>query len=198
MGNSQLQQVCLHDIQLNLIQAQAINDIYLTPNAINNLWQNMPYWAFAWAAGRALATFIQHHPYLVKNKVVLDLGTGSGLVAISAALAGAKSVYVHDLDPLALHAAHLNAALNHQTLYNWQQQPVDLLLASDLLYDISSHQSLQKLILQTPECLLAEPKQVSTHLPYSLHCLATQENQTFPPILDFDKALKINILYREI
>jgi ribosomal protein L11 methyltransferase len=43
----------------------------------------------------------------------LDLGTGSGILAIGAALLGVKSIVAIDNDPLAVKAAAENAALNH-------------------------------------------------------------------------------------
>ncbi len=44
---------------------------------------------------------------------VLDVGTGSGILAIAAALKGAGSVLAIDIDPDAVRVAHENAALNH-------------------------------------------------------------------------------------
>ena len=44
---------------------------------------------------------------------VLDLGTGSGILAIGAALLGVKSIVGLDNDPLAVKVAAENAALNH-------------------------------------------------------------------------------------
>ena len=43
---------------------------------------------------------------------MLDLGAGSGLVAIAAALAGATEVTAAELDPLGRAAIALNAAAN--------------------------------------------------------------------------------------
>lgn len=71
-----------------------------------------PYWAFAWAGGQALARHVLDHPAQVRGAVVLDLGSGSGLVGIAAALAGASRVICADTDPLACAAAMLNAGLN--------------------------------------------------------------------------------------
>jgi ribosomal protein L11 methyltransferase len=46
---------------------------------------------------------------------VLDMGTGSGILAIAAALMGAEGVLALDLDPLAVKAATANAAANGVT-----------------------------------------------------------------------------------
>ncbi len=72
----------------------------------------LPYWAFAWAGGLALARHVLDHPALVAGRSVLDLASGSGLVAIAAARAGAASVLAVDVDPLAGAAITANAAAN--------------------------------------------------------------------------------------
>src|SRR5215813_8226649 len=51
-----------------------------------------PLWASAWAGGQALARYVLEHPDTVAGYRVLDLASGSGLVAIAAAMAGAASV----------------------------------------------------------------------------------------------------------
>ncbi len=71
-----------------------------------------PYWAFAWAGGQALARFLLDNADSVAGKHVLDLGSGSGLSAIAAKKAGARSVLAADIDGMALAAVRLNAAAN--------------------------------------------------------------------------------------
>lgn len=68
-----------------------------------------PFWAFAWAGGQALARHLLDHAELVRGRRVLDFASGSGLVAIAAALAGAAEVIAVELDPLAVTAIGLNA-----------------------------------------------------------------------------------------
>jgi predicted nicotinamide N-methyase len=74
--------------------------------------QPPPFWAFAWAGGQALARYVLDHPDVVRGRRVLDLAAGSGLVAISAALAGGASVRAVEIDPLAIAAIELNACVN--------------------------------------------------------------------------------------
>jgi predicted nicotinamide N-methyase len=74
--------------------------------------QPPPFWAFAWAGGQALARHLLDDPDLVSGRSVLDLATGSGLVAIAAARAGAKDVTANDIDPLSLAATQANAEAN--------------------------------------------------------------------------------------
>jgi predicted nicotinamide N-methyase len=101
-----------------------------------------PYWAYAWPGGLALAQHILANPDLAKGRKVLDLGTGSGLVAICAAMAGASNVTAIDIDPRAVIAAELNAKANGVNLeircldlLASEPLDVDLVTAGDLFYD---------------------------------------------------------------
>jgi len=49
------------------------------------------------------------------DEVVLDVGTGSGVLTIASALLGADAVYAYDLDEMAVQAAQNNIALNNLT-----------------------------------------------------------------------------------
>jgi predicted nicotinamide N-methyase len=74
--------------------------------------QPPPFWAFAWAGGQALARYLLDHPDSVAGRQVLDVATGSGLVAIAAARAGAAHVRAVDTDPVAVTAVGCNAEAN--------------------------------------------------------------------------------------
>ena len=71
-----------------------------------------PFWAFAWAGGQALARYLLDNPDVVAGREVLDIGSGSGIVAIAAAKSGAARVVAAEIDPFAAAAIALNAALN--------------------------------------------------------------------------------------
>lgn len=71
-----------------------------------------PFWAFPWAGGQGLARYVLDHPDVVRGRRVLDMASGSGLVAIAAAKAGAASVTAGDIDELAVAAIGVNAAAN--------------------------------------------------------------------------------------
>jgi len=100
-----------------------------------------PYWAFAWAGGQALARYILDHPEQIMGKHVLDIGSGSGMVAIAAAKAGAASVLAADIDAFSIAAIRLNAAANGVTVAVTQDDLIgaesdwDMVLVGDLFYE---------------------------------------------------------------
>jgi predicted nicotinamide N-methyase len=100
-----------------------------------------PFWAFAWAGGQALARYVLDTPSLVAGKRVVDLASGSGLVAIAAAMAGAAHVEAIDIDPFAHAAIGLNAALNTVAVEArsgdviGQALDTEMVLVGDLFYD---------------------------------------------------------------
>ena len=104
----------------------------------------VPFWAFPWAGGTALARFLLDHPDRAAGQIVLDLASGSGLVAIAAARAGAAAVTANEIDPLALAAITLNAGANGVTLglapgdlLDGGCGPATLVLAGDACYERS-------------------------------------------------------------
>ncbi|MGE3872333.1 MAG: methyltransferase [Parvibaculaceae bacterium] len=101
-----------------------------------------PFWAFAWAGGQALSRYVLDHPHLVDGKSVVDLATGSGLVAIAARKAGARSVLAADIDRFACAAARLNAQANKveieisdRDLLQDAPPNVEVILVGDLFYE---------------------------------------------------------------
>jgi len=102
----------------------------------------LPFWAFAWAGGQALARYLLDHRAVVAGRRVLDLGSGSGLVAIAATKAGADAVTASDVEPLAAAAMALNAAANGVTLdvrladlLDGDGGDAEIVLAGDLFYE---------------------------------------------------------------
>jgi predicted nicotinamide N-methyase len=102
--------------------------------------QPPPFWAFAWAGGQALARHVLDRPELVAGRDVLDLATGSGLVAIAAARAGGGPVTANDIDPRSLAATAINAAANAVILRCVEGDLLDtddrygVVLAGDVFY----------------------------------------------------------------
>ena len=73
---------------------------------------------------------------------VLDVGSGSGLVAIAAALAGAAAVLASEIDPVAAAALRLNALANGVPapavlgdVLDGDGAGADVVLAGDVWYD---------------------------------------------------------------
>ena len=100
-----------------------------------------PFWAFAWAGGQALARHVLDHPDLVRGKHVLDFASGSGLVAIAAAKAGADHVAAADIDGFALVAMAINARANGVIIQPLRDDQIDrdggwdVILAGDICYE---------------------------------------------------------------
>ena len=100
-----------------------------------------PYWAFAWAGGQALARFVLDHPAEVRSKRVLDFGSGSGLVAIAAAKAGAADVLAADIDAFAGAAIALNAVANDVAIRVTREDVIgatcawETILVGDMCYE---------------------------------------------------------------
>ncbi|MBU2580963.1 MAG: 50S ribosomal protein L11 methyltransferase [Alphaproteobacteria bacterium] len=101
-----------------------------------------PFWAFAWVGGQALARYVLDNPLLVAGKRVLDLGSGSGIVAIAAMQAGASTACAADIDAYSSVAASLNAHANvviidiaETDLLDSTPVDIDVLLVGDLFYE---------------------------------------------------------------
>ena len=105
-------------------------------------WDASPFWAFPWAGGQALARHLLDHPELARGRAAFDFASGSGLVAIAAARAGAARVVACDHDPFAAAAIRLNAALAGVAVavreVDALDDPLDgydLVLAGDVFYE---------------------------------------------------------------
>jgi predicted nicotinamide N-methyase len=100
-----------------------------------------PFWAFPWAGGQGLARYILDNPALVRGRSVLDVASGSGLVAIAAAKAGAAGVLAGDVDVNAVTAIRVNAEANEaavtaRLLDLAEEDTIDaqMVLAADVFY----------------------------------------------------------------
>ncbi len=100
-----------------------------------------PFWAFAWAGGQALARYILDNPALVMGRRTLDFASGSGLVAIAAALAGSAETEASDIDAFAAAAIATNAEDNDVSIVARHEDLVgrdegwDVVLAGDVAYE---------------------------------------------------------------
>ncbi len=99
-----------------------------------------PFWSLCWPAGRCLAARFRSEPELVRGKHVVDLGCGSGVAAIAAALNGAAKVTAVDRDPVARRVTAENARASRVAFsivgdLGELARPADLLVLADFFYD---------------------------------------------------------------
>ena len=100
-----------------------------------------PFWSVAWPGGQALARYVLDHRELVAGRSVVDYGSGSGLVALAAAKAGAAAVSAIEPDLLAREAIALNAAANSLPMpvctgcVPAAGQAPEVVVAADVWYD---------------------------------------------------------------
>ncbi len=128
---------------IQLYQADEVTPLWLmTEQDMATQRLAPPFWAFAWSGGQALARYILEHPEIVRDRRVLDIACGSGLVGVAAMQAGAESVVCNDIDVYAGAAVALNAALNGieltftgEDLLAGVLPDVDVILAGDICYE---------------------------------------------------------------
>lgn len=88
--------------------------------------------------------------YVKKGDVVIDVGSGSGVLSITAAILGAKKVYAYDLDEIAVKSTRINVKLNHvQDRVDVKQN--DLIKGVEHQADIIVSNILAEIILQFVE-----------------------------------------------
>ena len=131
-----------HAPEISLYLADEATALWMkTEEELGEMGLPPPFWAFAWAGGQALARYILDNPAVVRGRRVLDVATGSGLVAIAAARAGATIVEASEIDDFALAAIGLNAAENGVTIAPRAADLVgvdegwDVVLAGDVSYE---------------------------------------------------------------
>lgn len=159
------------------------------------------YWSFCWASGQVLAHFILSHPEWVEGRRVIDFGSGSGVVAIAAALAGAQEVIACDLDAQALDAIEANAHLNGVTVKGcagWDLRPgvFDLVTAADVLYDADNRPFLQAFLEAAPRVLLADSR-VSDLADDRYRQIGRLESRTCPDLNEFEEFNQVRLYSAE-
>jgi predicted nicotinamide N-methyase len=143
-----------------------------------------PYWAFAWAGGQALARYVLDNPSLVAGKRVLDFGSGSGLVALAAAKAGAASVLAADIDRFSVAAIAANASANQLTVATTSDDvigsaaPYDVILVGDMCYERPLAERLMAWLAQSRAIVLLGDPGRSYFPKTGLSKLATYSVQT--------------------
>jgi predicted nicotinamide N-methyase len=189
------------DIQLYLVDPSTMQRAF-SLDEIRSIWDNTAYWAFCWASGQVLAKYILDNPAIVKGKKILDFGTGSGVVAIAAMKAGAKSVIACDIDQDALLSCEANAQLNNvqfelsDDLFNIKDKDIDLLIAADVLYDRENLAFLDTFFDFAPEVLLADSR-IKDFQHQNYQHIQKVESFTVPDLDELDEFRWVN-LYRGV
>ena len=133
-----------HTPELTLRLADEVTPIWrMTEEALAGIGLPPPFWAFAWAGGQALARYVLDHPELVRGQAVVDFASGSGIVGIAAAKAGAARVLAADIDPFCCAALALNAEANGVVVDDTDADLLDapppawaqVILAGDICYE---------------------------------------------------------------
>lgn len=136
---------------------------HLSQEEMTRVMDNPLYWVFCWASGQVLARYLLDNPGWVAGKRVLDFGCGSGVVAVAAAMAGAREVIACDIDLLALEATRVNAQLNDVELqlsddYFAVDGAIDIIIVADVLYDRGNFPWLQRFVERAPQVLIADSR----------------------------------------
>lgn len=160
------------------------------------------YWAFCWASGQVLAAHLVAHPEICRNKTVLDLGAGSGVVAIAAAISGATSVIACDLDKHALEACIVNGKANQVELDTLEDlelcvDKVDLLIAADVLYDRENIPWLERLGSYADEVLIADSRIRDESIFESFEKIGNISATTIPDLDEMKEFGDVTIYYRK-
>jgi predicted nicotinamide N-methyase len=148
------------ELKLYLISADNIRRSF-SQKEMGIIFDNPPYWTFCWASGHAPASYILKRELQVKGRTILDFGSGSGAVAIAAAMAGAEKVFACDNDDDALTAIAANADLNNVRIETCASvdeiaDPLDIVIAADVFYDRENSLYLENFLHWAPEILVAE------------------------------------------
>ena len=172
-----------------------------SPQETQRLLDAPPYWCFCWASGLALAQWIIEHPEVVAGKRIIDVGAGSGIVALAAKYAGAREAVACDLDPLAILACRANAELNQLALsYSAdlfsETQPYDILFAADVLYDAENLPLLQRFPEFAKHLIVADSRQRDFQHPL-LQKTAVLHAQTQPDLAEPEEFRQVS-LYQSI
>lgn len=187
------------EITLGLINTD-FPDGPLPPEVMHEVIASPAYWAFCWGSGLALARFLLDDPARVAGKAVLDLGSGSGVVAIAAALAGARRVVACDNDPQALRAVGANARVNGVEVERCKDLAeagtgYDLLVMADVLYDASNLGLLADATAVAEDVLVADSRISSLPDPRYQE-IASLSALTFPNLGEFDEFGTVRLFQR--
>ncbi len=187
-------------IQLALINADFPTGP-LPGDVMHNVIANPAYWAFCWGSGLGLAQTLLAHPERVAGKRVADIGSGSGVAGIGAAIAGASQVIACDIDPHACLATRTNARLNRVDIEVvtdlGQLGEVDIVLMADVLYDRSNFTLLAQVCERFDHILVADSR-VKDLQRGDFSAVGQVDALTFPNLGEFDEYRVVSLFERTV
>lgn len=146
-----------------------------------------PFWAFYWPGGMSITRYILDHPCIVRNKKVLDFGSGCAATSIASKMMKCEEVVANDIDETAAIAAELNAALNNvqirtdtrNLINNPSTFQYDVVAFGDVFYDEEFAAELlpwiNKLVANKQTCLIGDPGRHALSKNLKLKLLARYE-----------------------
>lgn len=202
-GHISSAQLALHslpltpEIQLWLLDG-AFEHQNLDAATIAALMDEPPYWTFCWASGQVLARHVLDNAASVRGRTFVDVGPGSGVVAVAAALAGAAKVIACDIAPQALMAVAENAALNKVSItlstdLDDALAQADIVGAADILYDRTNLSLLQRFRCAA-DVLLADSriKNLNTD---GYNLIRTEMSTTWPDLAESEEFNQVRIYH---
>jgi predicted nicotinamide N-methyase len=169
----------------------------LDQQTMRNVINSPAYWAFCWGSGVAAASWIKEKGAFFEGKTILDIGSGSGIAAIAASLAGAKLVIACDIDADARAATRYNAQLNGRKLtiidnINSASKTPDIVLLSDVLYDRRNLSLLNHPVIAKSNPLIFDSR-IKDLSSIGFKNFATRCSRTIPNLGEFDEFGEVSI-----
>lgn len=172
----------------------------LPPGVVRDVIARPAYWALCWGSGLALARVLLDEPHWVRGRRVVDVGAGSGVVAVAAALAGAERVIACDTDPDARAACAANAALNDVAVdlvddLDHLSTDHDMALMADVLYDRANLALLDRVAEHAAEILVADSR-IAALPDVRYRQIREIPALTYPNLGEFDEFGTVRLFYR--
>lgn len=171
-----------------------------TLTANKHSWQ----WPYLWTSGITLARWILDNPSTVTNKIVYDLGTGQGAVAIAAKKAGAKMVVGVDCCAYSEFALEVNSErnnvathfLNRDILINLRVPDHSVVFASDVIYGQPTSKYLLQKFLQlskTSTMIVAQTMRTNPSYSYPIHNITVLVDEVVPVEFNIEQTKDIQV-----
>lgn len=165
-------------------------------------WQ----WPYLWECGVALGRWILDNPTVVKDKLVYDLGTGQGTVAIAAKKAGAKISIGVDCCVFSDFAVGSNSDRNNEIvtsynidIFNAKIAEQSVIFAADLLYGQPTSNDLLDYLAELGElCTVVIAQSGRTNPKYEInhpafHHLIDYDVPCFTPGLELVESMPVSL-----